>query len=421
MAISQVRAQFNGQWYTLIYNDEARAYQVILTPDMFSGNQPGGYYNIAVEAVNDSGAVSVADGSIFSELKLVALETVPPTLTLISPQPGYVTSNMPAITYTAVDDSGGSGIDPSTVSVTQDGSPVPEDQITITVETDGTYIITYTPSLALTDGAHDIAITISDNDGNTASMNASYMIDTVPPEISIGLSFEEVVTDAYTVCLYGHASHNAANPVSVRISNNGGQAKPVELNKSGDFRYTIELDVGENHITVNAADAAGLVTTREYYIIRLITDRTQDDVNHVNELTNKVIANTATDDERAEWFAGMKGAYNATDFNRVNAAMEYINGWITNAGYSSEYVNQGVTWKLDDIQTTDNMNTYLKNVASIGSVFSLSEVPILPNSLAFLTYGGANAMEEILVLTDRLYPLLKRSHFVSGEVFCCEV
>ena len=35
MAITQVRAQFNGQWYTLTYNEDARAYQTAITPDTF--------------------------------------------------------------------------------------------------------------------------------------------------------------------------------------------------------------------------------------------------------------------------------------------------------------------------------------------------------------------------------------------------
>ena len=64
MAITQVRAQFNGQWYTLTYNEDARAYQTAITPDTFSGGQPDGYYDVTVEATNDSGVVVTTDGAI---------------------------------------------------------------------------------------------------------------------------------------------------------------------------------------------------------------------------------------------------------------------------------------------------------------------------------------------------------------------
>ena len=133
------------------YNPETRTYQTTLTPDVFSGNQPGGYYNIVVEATNDSGAVATTDGNTFASLKLVVLETTPPTLTIISPPPGYVTNNAPAITCTAVDNAGGSGIDPSTASVALDGNPVPSEQITITAGSNGAYTIVYTPASALSD------------------------------------------------------------------------------------------------------------------------------------------------------------------------------------------------------------------------------------------------------------------------------
>ena len=44
----------------------------------------------------------------------------------------------------------------------------------------------------------------------------------------------------------------------------------------------------------------------------LVTDRTQADVERVRELAAKGFA-AMTAAERAEWLAGMKGAYNAAD------------------------------------------------------------------------------------------------------------
>ena len=103
MAITQVRAQFNGQWYMLTYNEDARAYQTAITPDTFSGGQPDGYYDVTVEAINDSGVVVTTDGDNLPGLRLVVRETIPPILTLVSPEAGYVTTNTPAVTWTAQD------------------------------------------------------------------------------------------------------------------------------------------------------------------------------------------------------------------------------------------------------------------------------------------------------------------------------
>lgn len=420
MAISQVRAQLNGQWYTLTYNPETRTYQTTLTPDVFSGSQPGGYYNIVVEATNDSGAVATTDGNTFASLKLVVLETTPPTLTIISPPPGYVTNNVPAITCTAVDNTGGSGIDPSTVSVTLDGNPVPSEQITITAGSGGAYTIVYTPASALSDGEHTVVFGISDNDGNSASTSAVYTIDTTPPQLMANLSFAEVVTDAYTVVLSGHTEDVIANPVTVKVSYNGEQSA-LTLDELGNFNHEISLSVGENSITVTATDAAGLSSEQEFYLIRLITDRTQNDVDRVNELTQKIMLGTASTQERDEWLSGMRGAYNATDLNRVNTAMEYLNDWITDAGYATGYVDQGIEWTMSDIQVQMQMAAYLNNVIIIGSVFPLENPPILPESIVYLTYIGANAIEKILVLADKIHPLLEKTPFYSGEVFCGEV
>lgn len=72
-------------------------------------------------------------------------------------------------------------------------------------------------------------------------------------------------------------------------------------------------------------------------IDELITDRTQSDVTHWQELHGKGWAGM-TDDEKAEWStAAMKGAYNYTDLNRVTETMDYLNGVFTGYGYATGY------------------------------------------------------------------------------------
>lgn len=67
----------------------------------------------------------------------------------------------------------------------------------------------------------------------------------------------------------------------------------------------------------------------------LITDRTQQDVNYVIQLIDKLVSGTATDAEEAEWNSfTLKGAYNYTDLNRVTEAMEYLKDLLVSYGYS---------------------------------------------------------------------------------------
>lgn len=56
-------------------------------------------------------------------------------------------------------------------------------------------------------------------------------------------------------------------------------------------------------------------------------------MDRVNFLRKKWFAGTITPTEMTEWFSDLKGAYNASDLNRVGAAMEYISQRLADAGY----------------------------------------------------------------------------------------
>ena len=72
----------------------------------------------------------------------------------------------------------------------------------------------------------------------------------------------------------------------------------------------------------------------------LIYDRTQADVTYAAELNRKLGRGEAlTAQELADWNAGLKGAYNASDMNRVDAAVRELGGMLTEAGYPVEYVD----------------------------------------------------------------------------------
>lgn len=71
----------------------------------------------------------------------------------------------------------------------------------------------------------------------------------------------------------------------------------------------------------------------------LIYDRTLEDVAEVRRLLAKLDPETGdglTAAEQAKWDAGLKGAYNFTDLNRVEAAVKTLAATLTSAGYPVE-------------------------------------------------------------------------------------
>lgn len=72
----------------------------------------------------------------------------------------------------------------------------------------------------------------------------------------------------------------------------------------------------------------------------LIYDRTQADVTYAAELNRKLNSGEAlTTQELADWNAGLKGAYNASDMNRVDAAVRELGELLTEAGYPVRYTS----------------------------------------------------------------------------------
>ena len=88
--------------------------------------------------------------------------------------------------------------------------------------------------------------------------------------------------------------------------------------RAADDVYRVELEL------INSAGRTYTASFTLYYgLLNLITDRTQADVDCVRQLAAKGWA-AMTAEERAAWNGGLKGAYNASDLNRVGSAVEYV-------------------------------------------------------------------------------------------------
>ena len=258
MAISSVRAQINGTWYTLTLSGTNTYTATVTAPGTTSFNRPGGYYDVTVEATNTAGTATTQNASGLAALKLIVKEKVAPVITIVSPTSGAsVVNNKQPVTFTVVDESGGSGINISSLVVKQDNTAVAASTITSTAITNG-YSVTYTPATALTDGSHTVTITVSDNDGNAASTKSTtYKVDTVPPTLNITAPANELVTNSASLVVRGTTNDATSSPVTVKMTLNNTDQGTVSVDTSGVFTKTLTLVSGLNTIVITATDAAG--------------------------------------------------------------------------------------------------------------------------------------------------------------------
>lgn len=155
--------------------------------------------------------------------------------------------------------------------------------------------------------------------------------------------------------------------------------------------------------------------------LNLITNRTQADVDRVATLTARVSAGTATEAEKTEWASDLKGSYNASDLNRVGAAVAYVAGRLTGYGYAVA-VNPKQDWTVSDIPTAGQMAAYLADVAALrGAISVLASTPPTPDSASGLTWQEANDIEQILLDVDELLTRMAAAWFYSGELYAAEV
>lgn len=154
----------------------------------------------------------------------------------------------------------------------------------------------------------------------------------------------------------------------------------------------------------------------------LITDRTITDFLRWQELRNKGLDNM-TETERAEWETDLKGAYNASDLNRVGAVLNYLRDRLTEAGYLKGIEFEAVTtWEASDIPTTEQFTYYLKAVETIRNALSLYKTtPEAPNTLNSLDYTGANNIEKILIDVNELIDKMLSVRNYCGDIFSGEI
>lgn len=182
----------------------------------------------------------------------------------------------------------------------------------------------------------------------------------------------------------------------------------------------------------------------EVQIPEMVTDRTLEDVQAENA----------------------KGTYNADDLNRVESAVEIISekmqaleeelrAYAENLGveWAPEFelgfspdealVSTRTDWTMPDLPNRRQMRRYLRNIARLCALLEV-DAESLPESMRFLTFHGANRIEEMIVRLSRALNGLIRNkkrliagirvpegHYIyvpvgsefyntpDGQIYCC--
>ena len=172
----------------------------------------------------------------------------------------------------------------------------------------------------------------------------------------------------------------------------------------GAWTATVERAADDTYaVALTAVTAAGVSTNYEltlyYGLLSLITDRTRADVANQTD----------------------KGFYNASDLNRVGAAVEYIAGRFAALGYACP-VTVKKDWLTSDAPTASQLETYRQNIVTLRSrIAVMASTPEAPASMAGLNYVKANNIEQILLDLDALIDNIKKSWCFSGELYAGEV
>ena len=206
-----------------------------------------------------------------------------------------------------------------------------------------------------------------------------------------------------------------------------GEAATFTLIGSGEWQATVPRAEGDNYVLhLEAYSANGLEGIYDYTLyygmIPCITDRTSADVKELRQLVKRINNaggwEFADEIDKARFSESMKGAYNATDFNRVDHNVDYLAGRLCTYGYTVE-VTTKKDWSIVDIPRTTDIAQYLSNLEVLKAAFYGSIE--LPKNMDKLTPEAANNIELLLCEIEQNINNMVAAWYYSGELFSGEV
>lgn len=267
MPISTVKVTVNGVTVNATAGSNNTYTATLAAPSITSYNvNSGHYYPVTITATNAAGTTTTANdthSTLGSSLRLKVKEVTAPTITIVSPTTNqYLASATPTITIKVLDETNGSGIDLTSLSIKVDSTTYTNTSSNVSISsiTNG-HQITLTPK-ALTDGSHTLTVEVSDNDGNDAtSASVSFKTDTVAPTLSVtnpATNGSYVASASLNVTGTTSDSTSGTPTITIKLNNTDQGAVTVS---NGAFSKAVTLSNGSNTIVVTATDKAGKVTT----------------------------------------------------------------------------------------------------------------------------------------------------------------
>lgn len=191
--------------------------------------------------------------------------------------------------------------------------------------------------------------------------------------------------------------------------------------------WTAEVDRVQSDIyvcSITAISSNGSSTTIEttlyYGILNLITDRTLEDVNFTRRLNELGFMYLDTD-EIEQLRLDQKGAYNASDLNRVESTVQYLAERLAITG-NHPVVDVKTVWTNKEWVTASESERYLHNIKMLRNVLAIpSNLPEVPQDLEDLYYTEANDIERILEMIDEMITNISKSWYYSNDLFSGEV
>jgi len=151
------------------------------------------------------------------------------------------------------------------------------------------------------------------------------------------------------------------------------------------------------------------------YWFVFVYDREEKDVLRVKELNGKYLNRAITPEEKEEWMAGIKGALNVLDLQRIE--------WNTRLIGEFELLKLTVKtkgWKYGDIPKVSDFIRILDNVQKIRDAWALmSGTPNTP-TLPLTTYQKWNDIEKIMHDISFTYGRSVEDISYCGELYAGE-
>ena len=260
MAVKRAWVVINGQTVNATYNESTKTWTAQITaPAQSSWSQTNHVYGLEIHAEDQAGnqtTMDSTDATYGDELKLRVLEKTKPTATIPAPTEGSVLGAATQTIQFTLQDSGGSGLNMSGVTLKVNGTTVTTG-ITYTDGSNGEKIGSYTAS-GLSDGANKVQLTVQDNDGNTSTEAVvNFVISTVAPTLNVTSPTESLLTNSAALTVTGTAAAGSDTVTLSEVTVNGEKVTVT----GGSFSKQITLTEGANTITIIAKDSLGKTTT----------------------------------------------------------------------------------------------------------------------------------------------------------------